>query len=67
MQPQAPSWTHHNCKGEDGARKRSWGTFLGSQHFEGTGACWSFEMGTRKINKQFNYSHKPTQIKQQVG
>ncbi len=23
--------------------------------------------GTRKINKQFNYSHEPTQTKQQVG
>jgi len=34
---------------------------------EGVGACWSSEMGTKKIDKQFNYSHMPTQTKQQVG
>ncbi len=31
------------------------------------GACWSSKMGTRKIGKQVNYSHEPTQTKQQVG
>jgi len=29
----------------------------------GRRACWSFEMGTRKIDKQFNYSHKLAQTK----
>jgi hypothetical protein len=24
------------------------------------GVCWSFGMGTRKIDKQVNYSHKPS-------
>jgi hypothetical protein len=38
-----------------------------SQHFEGKGACWSFEIGTKKSDKQINYSHGPTQTKQQVG
>ncbi len=33
--------------------------FLNSQHFEGKGACWSFEMGTGMNDKQVNYSHKP--------
>jgi hypothetical protein len=48
-----------NCgsKGEDIGRKRSWGAFVGSQHFEGRGVCWNSSMGTRKIDKQFNYSH----------
>jgi hypothetical protein len=37
-----------NCesKGENN-RRRSWGILLGSQHFEGKKACWSFEMGLR--------------------
>jgi hypothetical protein len=26
-------------------KKESWGMFPNSQHFEGTIACWSFEMG----------------------
>jgi len=29
-------------------------------------ACWSSRMGTKKSDKQVNYSHGPTQIKQQV-
>jgi hypothetical protein len=33
---------------------------LGFQH-------WSSGMGTRKNDKQVNYSHGPAQIKQQVG
>jgi len=40
---------------------------LGSQHFGGKGPCWSFGMGNRKSDKQINYSHEPSQIKQQVG
>ncbi len=38
-----------------------------SQHFGGRRACWSSGMGTRKIDKQLNYSHEPTQTKQQIG
>jgi hypothetical protein len=30
---------------------RSWGTFPGTQHFGGRGACWSSGMGTRKSDK----------------
>jgi hypothetical protein len=41
--------------------------FPGSQHFEGRGACWSSEMGTRMNDKQINYSHELAQTKQQVG
>jgi hypothetical protein len=33
------------------------GMFFGSQHFGGRGVYWSFGMMTRKIDKQFNYSH----------
>jgi len=51
-------------KGENNGRTRSWGTFLGSQHVGGRRACWSFGMGTRKIDKQVNYSHGPAQTKQ---
>ncbi len=55
-----------NCesKGEDIKRKRSWSVLLGWQHFKGRGACWSFEMGIRKIDKQLNYSHGLAQTKQ---
>ncbi len=41
--------------------------FPSLQHFGGRGACWNFRMGTRKIDKQLNYSHGPAQTKQQVG
>jgi hypothetical protein len=41
--------------------------FFNSQHFEGRKACWSFKMGTKMNDKQVNYSHEPTQTKQQVG
>jgi hypothetical protein len=40
---------------------------LSSQHFVGRGVCWSFRMGTMTNGKQVNYSHGPTQTKQQVG
>jgi hypothetical protein len=33
----------------------------------GIGVCWSFEMGTRMNDKRVNYSHGPTQTKQQIG
>jgi hypothetical protein len=57
-----------NCesKGENNGRRRSWGMLLSSQHFGGKGACWSSEMGTRKSHKLINYSHGPTQTKQQI-
>jgi hypothetical protein len=31
------------------------------------GACWSFRMGSRTSGELVNYSHKPTQTKEQVG
>jgi len=39
----------------------------GLQHFGGRRACYSFRMGIRKIDKQFNYLHGPAQTKPQVG
>ncbi len=33
----------------------------------GKGVCWSFGMGTRKNDKEVNYSHRPAQTKNQVG
>jgi hypothetical protein len=41
--------------------------FPNLQHFGGRRACWSSEMGTRTGDKWVNYSHEPTQTKQQVG
>ncbi len=37
------------------------GVLPGSQHFEGGRVCRNFDMGTRKIDKQFIYSHKLAQ------
>jgi hypothetical protein len=34
----------YKSKGENSGRIRSWGTFLGSQHFKSKGACWSSGM-----------------------
>jgi hypothetical protein len=48
---------NYKFKVEDNERRRSWGMFFGSQHFGGRGVYWSFGMRTRKIDKQFNYSH----------
>ncbi len=58
-----------NCefKCENNGRIKSWGMFPHSQHFEGRGACWSSGMRTRMSDKHINYSHGPTQTKQQVG
>ncbi len=39
-------------KMKNNGSKKSWVALLGSQHFRGKGACWSSEMGTRKIDKQ---------------
>ncbi len=58
---------NYESKEEDNRRKRSWGVLFGSQHLGGRGACWSSEMGIRKIDKQVNYSHGPAQTKQQDG
>jgi hypothetical protein len=33
----------------------------------GKRAFWNSEMGIKTSDKQVNYSHKPTQTKQQVG
>jgi hypothetical protein len=65
--PQAPRWTHYKSKGEYSERRKSWGALPNSLHFGGRGVCWSSGMGTRKIDKQLNYSHEPAQTKQQVG
>jgi hypothetical protein len=58
---------NYKSKGENNGRIRSWGIFPGSQHFGGRGACWRHEMGTKTNDKWVNYSHGPTQTKQQVG
>ncbi len=42
-------------------------TFPSLQHIRGIRVCWSFRMGARKSDKQFNYSHGPAQTEQQVG
>jgi len=54
-----------NCesKGENIGRRRSWGASLGSEYFGGRRARWSFGMGTKKIEKQVNYSYGPSQTK----
>jgi hypothetical protein len=54
-------------KGENNGRIKSCDTLPGSWHFGGKGACWSFEMKTRKNDKQVNYSHEFAQTKQQLG
>jgi hypothetical protein len=64
--PQALWYTQLQFQGENNERIMSWGTVLGSQHFGGRGPCGSFKMGTRMNDKWVNYSHKPTQIEQQV-
>jgi hypothetical protein len=56
-----------NCesKGEDNERKRSWGAFLGSQHFGGRGACWSFKMGLGRLTSNSIIHmdlHKPNKL-----
>jgi len=38
-----------------------------SLHFGGIGLCWSSEMGAQMSDEWVNYSHRPTQTKQQVG
>jgi len=40
--------------------RRSWGTLLNLQRFEGRVACWNSGMGIWTNDKQVNYSHKPT-------
>jgi len=35
--------------GENNRNVRSWGTLLGSQHFEGRGVCWSSGMGLGRM------------------
>jgi hypothetical protein len=50
---------NYESNGENTERRRNWGVLLDSQHFRDKGACWSSRMGTRKIDKQFNYSHGP--------
>ncbi len=57
---------NYESKSENNGRRKSWGALLGSYHFGGRGACWSSGMGTRKSDKQVNYSHRFAQT-QQVG
>jgi hypothetical protein len=42
---------------KDSGRKKSWGTFLSSQHLRGRGACWSSGMGLGRIDK-LTHSHR---------
>jgi hypothetical protein len=60
---------NYESKDEDNGRRRRsiWGVLPDSQHFGGRGVCWSFGMGTRKIDKQIHYSQGRAQTKQQVG
>jgi hypothetical protein len=67
MHPQAPWWTHRKSKGENSGRRKNSGVFPGLQHVEGRKACWSSKMGIRKVDKQPNHSHGPTQTEQQIG
>ncbi len=67
MHPKLLDGLNYESKGKDDERRKSWGVLPRSQHFGGKGVCWSFEMGIRKIDKKFNYSHGPAQTKQQVG
>jgi hypothetical protein len=55
-----------NCKSkyEINGKRKNWGTLLSSEHFGGRKACGGSEMGTRKIDKQVNYSHRLAQAKQ---
>jgi hypothetical protein len=53
-------------KGEQRNDKKLWYIPL-FVAFRGKGPCRSSEMGIRKSDKQVNYSHRPTQIKQRVG
>jgi len=52
-----------SLKHENNKRIKNWGRLLSSQHFKGRGACWSSEMGSRKSDKQVNYSHELAQTK----
>jgi hypothetical protein len=67
MHPKLLDGFNRESKGENNKRRGSWGTLLGSHHFGGKKACWNSKMGTRMSDKQINYSHGPTQTKQQVG
>jgi len=48
---------NYESKGENIIRRKSWGVFPSSQHFEDKGVFWSFGIKTSKIDKQINYSH----------
>jgi hypothetical protein len=47
--------------------KRNGDMLFNSLHFRGIGLCWSSEMGAQMSDEWVNYSHGPTQTKQQVG
>jgi hypothetical protein len=51
-------------KCENNERIRNWGKLPGSQHFGVEGVWWNSMMGTKKSDKQINYSQRPTQTKQ---
>jgi len=46
-----------SLNGENCRRIRSWARSLARDTLGGRGACWNSEMGTRKSEKQVNYSH----------
>ncbi len=59
---QAPRWTHCKSKKKTNGKRRNWGVFPSSQHFEGRRACWSSEMGLRRLtNISITHAnlHKP--------
>jgi hypothetical protein len=52
---------NYEPKGENSGRRRNWGAFLGSPHFGGRKACWSFGMGLGRLTSNLithNNLHK---------
>ncbi len=63
MHPKLFDGFNYESKGENNKRRRSSIVLLGSQHFEGRKVL-ELQDGTRKIDKQFNYSYELAQTKQ---
>jgi hypothetical protein len=56
-----------NPKGENKRKDKELGHAPWFITFWGRKTCWSFEIRNRKSDKEFNYSHRLAQTKQQVG
>jgi hypothetical protein len=54
-------------KGWKQRKDKELGTLFNSQHFGAKVVCWNSRIGSKKSDKQVNYSHIPTQTKQQVN